>query len=105
MAHLANNTYKSIHKVGIPDVFMGFVEDHEFVESLALKSGVTKKLQQNHEKPQGFVLLDEFISQVNDHQSPWPHLPYPVSIISPNLWQPWYSITVRLRTTSRSLLR
>src|SRR2546428_806922 len=83
MPHFTNNTHESIHEIGIADVFVRLVKHYEFVEKLTLKGSIPEKLQEHHKKPQGFILLDELIAEVHDHQPPGPdHLAQPGRIIN-----------------------
>ena len=69
VAHLAYDFDQAGNEVGAADVLVGLVEHHELVEPAALVGGVGKHLQQNDEQSEGLVLVDELVSEIDDHEA------------------------------------
>ena len=70
MSHLAHNLDQPSNEVGAVDILVRFVEDDQLVEPTALVRGLGEHLKQNDEEPQRLVLLDEFVPEIDDDETP-----------------------------------
>jgi 5-methylcytosine-specific restriction enzyme subunit McrC len=67
--HLADDLDETGDEVGALDVLVGLVEHDELVELAALVGDFGEKLEQDHEEPEGLVLLHELVAQVDDDEA------------------------------------
>ena len=69
MSHLTHDLDKTSYKIRAVDVFMSFVKNDKLIERLPFVAHISKELQQNNEETERLIFFNEFVPEIDNHQS------------------------------------